>query len=32
MGEAQRTFRDLFKCEYDENEDAWYVVVVVGGN
>lgn len=31
LGEAQRTFRDVFKCEYDENEDAWYVVVV-GGN
>lgn len=31
LGEAQRTFRDLFKCEYDEDEDAWYIVLV-GGN
>lgn len=29
-GEAQRTFRDLFRCEYDEDEDAWFIVFVGG--
>lgn len=24
-GAAQRTFRDIFKCEYDPAEDAWYI-------
>lgn len=31
LGAAQRTFRDIFKCEYDEDEDAWYIVFI-GGN
>lgn len=26
-GEAQRTFRDIFKCEYDHDDDAWYIVL-----
>ena len=26
-GAAQRTFRDLFACEYDEDEDLWYIVL-----
>lgn len=25
-GAAQSVFRDIFKCEYDEEEDAWFVV------
>lgn len=25
-GAAQRTFKDLFACEYDEIEDAWYIL------
>ena len=24
-GEAQRTFRDIFRCEYDAQEDAWFI-------
>lgn len=27
-GEAQRTFRDLFRCEYDEDEDVWHIAFV----
>lgn len=27
-GEAQRTFRDLFLCEYDPNSKKWYIVLV----
>lgn len=29
-GEAQRTFNEIFRCEYDEDEDAWYIVLVGG--
>jgi hypothetical protein len=25
-GAAQRTFNETFRCEYDEEEDAWYIV------
>ncbi len=25
-GEAQRTFNDIFACEYDEALDAWFIV------
>lgn len=25
-GHAQRTFNELFACEYDEETDAWYIV------
>jgi hypothetical protein len=25
-GAAQRTFRDRFACEYDEEEGVWYIV------
>ena len=25
-GSAQRTFRDRFVCEYDEDADAWFIV------
>lgn len=27
-GEAQRTFRDLFVCEYDRDAKAWFIVHV----
>lgn len=27
-GDAQRTFRDLFACEYDANADAWFIVMI----
>lgn len=26
QGAAQRTFKDLFACEYDEEEEVWYIV------
>ncbi len=25
-GAAQKTFNETFRCEYDEEEDAWYIV------
>jgi hypothetical protein len=25
-GEAQKTFNETFRCEYDENEGAWFIV------
>ena len=25
-GQAQRTFRDIFRCEYDEEDELWYIV------
>ena len=25
-GAAQRTFNELFACEYDETEEAWFIV------
>lgn len=25
-GAAQRTFRDRFRCEYDEDAGAWFIV------
>ena len=25
-GAAQKTFNEIFACEYDEYEDAWYIV------
>ena len=25
-GAAQRTFRDRFRCEYDEDAEAWFIV------
>lgn len=31
-GAAQSTFRDTFKCEYDEDEQAWFIVFIGGGN
>ena len=27
-GEAQRTFNEIFACEYDEAEDAWFIVIL----
>lgn len=27
-GDAQKTFRDIFRCEYDENDQAWYIVFI----
>ncbi len=27
-GEAQRTFRELFRCQYDANSETWYIVLV----
>lgn len=27
-GQAQRTFNEIFACEYDETEDAWFIVFV----
>jgi hypothetical protein len=27
-GAAQRTFRELFACEYDEDDDLWYIVFI----
>ena len=29
-GAAQRTFRDLFQCEYDPEVDAWFIVFIEG--
>jgi hypothetical protein len=29
-GKAQRTFKDIFACEYDENQQAWYIVFTGG--
>jgi hypothetical protein len=29
-GAAQRTFNETFRCEYDEEEDAWFIVRVNG--
>ena len=29
-GAAQSTFRDLFRCEYNPDEDAWYIVFIGG--
>lgn len=26
LGAAQRTFKDMFACEYDEELDAWFIV------
>lgn len=26
IGAAQSTFHDDWRCEYDEEEDAWYIV------
>ena len=26
IGAAQRTFRDRFVCEYDEDAEAWFIV------
>ena len=28
IGAAQSTFRDLFQCEYNPDEDAWYIVYI----
>jgi len=25
-GAAQKTFNETFRCEYDADEDAWYIV------
>jgi hypothetical protein len=25
-GAAQRTFNETFRCEYDEDEDAWFII------
>ncbi len=27
-GEAQKTFRDLFACQYDANSKKWYIVMI----
>ena len=27
-GAAQRTFKDLFQCEYDPEEQAWFIVYI----
>lgn len=27
-GEAQRTFRDLFACQYDPNSRQWFIVLI----
>lgn len=27
-GEAQRTFNETFRCEYDESAQAWFIVRV----
>ena len=27
-GQAQPGFRDIFRCEYNDEADAWYIVVV----
>ncbi len=27
-GEAQRTFHDIFRCQYDAEEDAWFIVQI----
>lgn len=27
-GEAQKTFRDPFCCEYDVTDDAWFIVFI----
>ena len=26
QGAAQKTFNETFRCEYDEEEDAWFIV------
>ena len=28
-GAAQRTFNETFRCEYDEDLDAWFIVLLV---
>lgn len=28
IGAAQSTFRDLFECQYDPEEDAWFIVYI----
>ena len=25
LGEAQRTFNEIFRCEYDESLDLWFI-------
>lgn len=27
-GAAQRTFNELFECQYDQQEDAWFIVFI----
>lgn len=27
-GAAQRTFNDLFQCQYDPEQDAWFIVYI----
>jgi hypothetical protein len=29
-GAAQRTFNELFECQYDEDEQAWFIVLIGG--
>jgi hypothetical protein len=28
IGAAQRTFNDLFECQYDPEQDAWFIVYI----
>jgi hypothetical protein len=28
IGAAQRTFNDLFQCQYDPEQDAWFIVYI----
>ncbi len=28
IGAAQSTFKDLFQCQYDPEQDAWFIVYI----
>jgi len=28
IGAAQSTFKDLFQCQYDPDQDAWFIVYI----
>ena len=28
IGAAQSTFKDLFQCQYDAEQDAWFIVYI----